>query len=440
MNATDVFVDYLYDLSQDMPERVICQAKRCLLDYLGAVYAGAYENREMMLHYPVQSGRSTIIGADTKVDALSAAFINGYNAHTVELDDGHRFGAIHLGAVIISAVLAVAQEVQSTAENVFRGIVMGYEAAVRTAMAIQPGHKKRGYHTSGTCGSIGAAVGVAFALGYDKTQLKSVISGAATSAAGLLEIQEDASRMKPYNIGHAAMAGVQAAYIGGCGLCPPDDILGGKRGFCRTLSDTFFEERLTEKYDYYEIERIYVKPYAACRHCHPAIEAAIHIATTHALTVEQIERVDVYTYDLAVRGHDHQNIQGVTSAKLSMPYSVAAAMIRKNAGMEVYTEAEVQSADLCALTRRVFVTSEETFTSLCPQKRVSEVHVIADGNEYIHRVDYAKGEPENPLTDQEIQEKFKDLMKWAGHEKRMLDILSTIEATPFSTQRLFSIL
>ena len=153
---------------------------------------------------------------------------------------------IHIGASVITAVLTVAEKEKIPSENVLRGIVMGYEAAVRCARAIQPGHKMRGYHVSGTCGTIGSAMGVAFACGYDKEQLKSTLACAVSSAAGVLEIQEDASELKPYNIGRAAMDGLFAAQMGGLALPGPDDILGGKRGFLTALTDTPHPEFLTD--------------------------------------------------------------------------------------------------------------------------------------------------------------------------------------------------
>lgn len=230
MNITDTFIDYLYDCEARIENRHRKKARECLLDYLGVVYAGAKCNSDFGMN--VCGGRCVVFGSMRKTDALTAAFVNAYNAHTIELDDGSRFGAIHLGASIISAILAAGQEWDCTMEEMLRGIVIGYEAAVRCGFAMQPGHKKHGFHTSGTCGTVGAAVGIAFMLHYDREQLKSTISGAATSAAGLLEIQEDSSQMKPYNLGHSALSAVMASRVGRMAPMPPDDILGAQGECC----------------------------------------------------------------------------------------------------------------------------------------------------------------------------------------------------------------
>ena len=294
MNTTDAFVDYLIELSEaDPPLKIKNIARNCLLDYLGCTYVGATMYYGKFDILTLRGGASSVIGANTKADPAIAAFINGFHAHSTELDDGHRFGMIHLGSVIVSAVLAVSESQVLSMDSLLKGIVVGYDAAVRLAFSIQPGHKQRGFHTTGTCGTIGAAVGCSIAMNFNHAQMKTAISAAATSAAGILEIQEDASELKAYNVAHAAMSGVMAALVGRAGLHCPDNILLGDRGWMKLFSDTVNEKKLTEKTTCYEIERIYRKPYAACRHCHSAIEAVLNIAERNSQK-EQIANMSVY--------------------------------------------------------------------------------------------------------------------------------------------------
>ncbi len=428
MNITEAFLDYLYTRNASISPEVLHKARYCLLDYLGAAYAGCRETAENLPVEPVEGGACSVLGTARKTDALQAAFLNAYNAHVQELDDGHRFGAIHLGAAIVSALLAVAQEQQALGapcgeEALCRGIVLGYETAVRCGAAMQPGHKKQGFHTSGTCGTIGAAAGIAFMLGYNRQQLKTTLSGAATCAAGVLEIQEDASKMKPYNLGHAAMSAVMAAKIGRTALTPPEDILGGPRGVLRILTDCFSEEKLLQQTPLFEIQRIYVKPYAACRHCHPAVEAAVQLRRETGIPANAVEEIRVATYEQAVRGHDHRNIQGAASAKLSLPFCVAAAYATGECGIDTFSPAQITDRALLALTEKVLVEVEPDFTRQCPQKRMSRVCIRSGDREYRCTVEYAKGEPENPMTDGEIESKFLTLMTWAGEHARGARIL-----------------
>ncbi|MBQ3426751.1 MAG: MmgE/PrpD family protein [Clostridia bacterium] len=424
-NLTDEFIAYLKKKEKRITKTILDRARLCLLDYIGVTHAGAYANRDIFNEK--YSGDCSLIGLDSKADMKTAAMINAFNAHTAELDDGHRRGMIHLGAVIVSAVTAAADRYGLDMPDISKGIIMGYEAAVRAAMAIQPSHKKKGFHTTGTCGAVGAAVGIAFSRGYNEKQLKSTISAAATSAAGLLEIQEDDSELKPYNAAHAAMAGAAAAELGVLGLPGPDDILAGARGMFRLLADEVNAERMVEDTDYFEIEKIYVKPYAACRHCHSAMEAAIYLKNEYDLPPEDIKSIDIYTYKLAIRGHDHKEIKGVSSAKLSMPYSVAAAYILGSGGLEAFSSDKLERADINALINKINIYEKDEFNNVKNGERIAEVVMTAkDGSAQKKRVDYAKGDPENSMTEEDIIDKFKMLMDRSGRSDKTESTLNEI--------------
>lgn len=416
-NLTESFIDGLVAKAQAIPERVIRQAKKCLLDYSGVAVGGAKYMQErhpaFFEAFTKEAGECSVFGTAYKTTAANAALLNGFSAHVLELDDGHRKGMIHLGASVVSAVLAVAEKEKLAFEAVLRGAVMGYEAAVRCACALQPGHKVRGYHVSGTCGTIGSAVGIAFACGYTKEQMRSTLACAVTSAAGVLEIQEEASELKPYNLGRAAMDGLMAALTGRLALPGPDDILGGKRGFLAVLTDTPVPSHLTDfQNEDYCIEGIYQKMYAACRHCHPAIEAAIAIRDDHNMEPDEVDRVEVRTYKLAVGGHNHTDIQGISSAKLSTPFSVALAMVKGDAGFEDFNADNLRDPDIIGLTRKVSVMEDEQLTAQSPSVRGARVIVrLKNGEEYAKEVLYPKGEPENPISIEEIRLKAASLLR-----------------------------
>lgn len=414
MNITNSFVDHLFEMSQrSLPERIMEQAKLCAMDYVGCATAGAKmmaeRNQQFLAIVAKQGGNSTIMGHEAKTTLHNAAFLNAMNAHATELDDGHRLGMIHLGASIFSALLPVAELEGIAKEDVLRGAVVGYEAAVLSAMAMQPSHKMRGYHTSGTCGTIGAAMAIAAAWHFTKHEMKNALSAAVAGAAGLLEMQEDDSELKPYNLAHAAVSGITAAYAALAGYSGPSDPMGGKRGLLAVMSENPNVEVLTHfSNDRYEIERIYRKPYAACRHCHPAIEAALKIKHNHGLMANDIASVLVETYKLAVGGHDHKSIQGVASAKLSTPFSVALALVKDQAGIDDFNPVNIHDNTILDLCQRVDVIVNDELTSWSPQKRAAIVSITTDeGNTYSWEVDYPKGEPENPMSRSEVEEKYK---------------------------------
>ena len=415
--------------SQAIPYQVTEQAKKCLLDYLGVTIGG--------IKY--------LKGAHPELEeaAPRTAFLNGFAAHVLELDDGHRHGMIHLGASIVTAVLDAAKRENLNSDDVLRGIVMGYEAAVRCARAIQPGHKERGYHVSGTCGTIGSAIGVAFACGFNRDQILSTLACAVSSAAGVLEIQEQASELKPFNVGRAAMAGVLAAQVGRLAMPGPDDILGGKRGFLAAFTDTPKPEFLTDfsKGDF-AIMGIYQKVHAACRHCHPAIDAILNLRGDLRFELEDVEKIVVHTYKLAVGSHDHIDIKGISSAKLSTPYAVALALVKGCAGYAEYNEDNLKDYWIKNITRKVKVIEDDDLTQRSPEVRGARVTLyLKNGSEYEAPCLYPKGEPENPLTQEELENKFRSLAQYGGLAEDECDkLLLESRKVCFSLELLFRIL
>lgn len=432
-NISDIFIDNLYKIVHDgIPEKVHEQAKLCLIDYVACAIGGSkmmgVESERFFKIVKSQGGNVAVIGFDYETTLHNAAFIQAMNVHATELDDGHRLGMIHLGASILSALLPMAEVEHLTIDDVLLGVVVGYEAAIRTAMAMQPSHKVRGYHTSGTCGTIGSAMAIATAMRLSKDGMKTALSAATASAAGLLEMQEDESQMKPFNLAQAAVGGITAAYAAKSGYVGPDDPIGGKRGLLAVMSENPNLEPL-RNFDIvpFEIMRIYRKPYAACRHCHPAIEAALWIKESQDIQVSDIASIDVDTYKLAVGGHDHTGIKGVASAKLSTPFSVALALTKNSANLMDFNQGTVNDTAILDLTKRVKVHVNEELTSWSPQKRAAIVKITTiDGKEFSREVDYPKGEPENPMTEKEVIGKYRDMAAYAGIDntnKYIKDIL-----------------
>lgn len=410
---TDTFINNLLSIRPDkLTDKVYFAATRSFIDYLACTLAGAKS-----FQLDVTSPFALHCQSSMPIAALS----RGMNSHVVELDDGHRKGAVHVGGTVFSALLSVAEHEKISSRDFLFGAVIGYEATVRLACAVQPGTKLRGYHATGTCGTVGASLGIAAALHYTAAQTKTTLSAAVTSAAGVLEMQEDDSGLKPYNVGRAAMDAVAAAFIGRSGLQGPKDALGGKRGFLMVMTDTPHPEFLTDfDSDTLCIEQIYQKTYAACRHAHPAIEAAL--ALRNEVDIEQIEKIEVRAYKLAVSGHEHTEIQGIGSAKMSIPFGVAVALVTGGAGLASYSEATTSNETILALTSKVIVIEDEDLTRLCPEKRASILTIhLSDGSTLSNRVDYPKGEPENPLTQVELEAKFRELAMFGGLSKEGCD-------------------
>jgi len=420
MNVTDRFVDAVCGAATDAASTgTALQARRCLLDYLGATFAGskmlAEKAEAILADFNADGTDATVIGFGRMASVPGAIFINGLASHIAELDDGVISGIVHPGSPVISALLPVAEKEKMDGEQLIRGIVAGYEAAVKMADCIQPSHKLLGYHATATCGTIGAAMGVSAMLGCIAAH-----TSAAISAAGTLKALEGDSELKPFNSARAALVGFLSVSMARAGFSGPADVLSGNTGFLATMSkehDITRLEMATEATR--SVGRVYVKPYAACRYCHPAIEAAFALRASNAVPIDEIESVEVATYGLAVANHDRTDINSVSAAKMSIPYSVAVALATGSADINEFTMQRLKDPTIVALTKRVTVREDAELSALFPRKTAAVVVLkTLLGDSLRERVDMPKGEPGNPLTDDELEQKFLSLAMHAGKSLR----------------------
>ncbi len=434
MNLTDTFINTLYTLkSQPIPLEVKEEARKCLLDQVGVMLAGAAQLKEQLNNYlDMFSGDdATAIGLGRKASIQNAALVNGISGHAMDFDDGHRFCYVHLGSAVIPAVLAVAEKENKSMDDVLRGIIIGYEAAIRLGICIQPAHRARGYHSSGTAGTIGAAMGVAALLDFDREQFKSTLASACTSAAGILEMQENVSTMKPFNIGRATHDGITAALIVRAGFRGPEDTLEGKFGFLRAVCETYKPEVLSLKNDSrYNICGCYHKPYASCRHTHAAAYAALQAVGGNNLNWRDIDRIVVDMYSQGVNGHDHTDIVSAVSGKMSVPFCIALILVTGNIGMSSFKEDILSDPDIMALTKKITVRADAELSALVPKKRVARITVtMKNGEAFTAQVDFPLGEPELPMSMADFCSKTTELALFAGRTedeiKKMIDLVLT---------------
>lgn len=422
-NLTDPFIHLIRNTGEtEIPPHVLHHARRCLLDYLGATFAGAALAKEKLvkLHelFGPATGPASLLGLGKTSSLQTAAFLNGISSHTAELDDGVISGIIHPGAPLFSALIPFAQCHRTTDQDFLRGVVCGYETSVRLANAIQPSHKRCGYHATATCGAIGATMAILTMCNAAPAVLKHGFSASATSTGGSLKVLEDQSQLKPYNPGHAAVNAIQSACMALSGFEGPMDPLEGPAGFISQMCREFNPEPLSHIQGKYAIEDVYFKPYAACRYCHPAIEAALEMRTSHKLLLDAIEEIKVSTYELAVKHHDHTTVSIPSSAKMSIPYSVAVAICTGAAGLNEYSQKTIGSTEIQSLMQRIKVVSDPVYTSNFPLQTSARVEIVLSNGSRLSEVCTSpKGDPDTALTDDEVIAKFLDLATYSGYSK-----------------------
>ena len=344
MNKTTDFLKRIDDLQKkSIPTKVMARAKQSLLDYLAVACAGAKFQEDKLEKYKSfaqpEAGEFKAIGVG-KLVLKEAIFLNGLNGHALDFDDGTNSGIIHLGSPIFSLLLPLAERYGKTVDEVLKAAIIGYETSYTVAVSIQPGHKALGFHATGTCGVLGATIAASYMLGFADEERFQAFSAACASATGMLSVLDDGSELKPYNVAKTsllALTSIQLAKAGFKGN--PHISLGSYRGYLKMMTGRDgVELKGVLLNGTYAIQKSYTKPYASCRYTHPAVEAAIHMKDK--VKVEFVEGINIKTYSLAVSGHDHTEIPGSYSAKMSIPYATAAGLLYGKAGLQQFSEEE----------------------------------------------------------------------------------------------------
>ena len=399
-----------------VPKAVMERAKRSLLDYLAVTCAGAGFQKEKLERYIAfadpEDGKFRVIGTGRNLALKEAVFLNGLNSHALDFDDGTNSGIIHLGSPVFSLLIPLSQRYGIDVEEMLKAAIVGYEASYTMAVSIQPDHKMLGFHATGTCGTLGAAVAAAYMLGFTEEERAQTFAAACAAAGGILKVLDDGSELKPYNVAKTALLALTALQLGKAGFKGPADPFGG-RGFLKMMTgkdNTEIKPVLLN--GTYAIMKSYTKPFASCRYTHPAVEAVLRMR--NAIDPEEVEEILVRTYDLAVSGHDHTKIPGSYSAKMSIPYAAAAGLLYGKAGLREFEEERVREKEIVALTEKVRVVADKALSEAFPGIQAAVVSIKANGKIITERVDFPKGEPENPLTEEEFRNRYDDLMSYAG--------------------------
>ena len=429
MNQSIRFLEQIQALSREpLPQDVLARIRRSLQDYLAVTCAGTAFQREKLQAYTAflepEPGDATAIGLGRKLALKEAVFLNGLNAHALDYDDGTNSGIIHLGSPVFSLLLPLGERFDCRLEKLLWAAVLGYEASYTLAVSIQPAHKLMGYHATGTCGVIGAALAASYMLDFTEEERFRVFGAACAAASGSLKVLDDGSELKPYNVAKSALLALTALQLGKAGFAVHPDPLGGQRGFLKMMTgqeDVQVKDTLLK--GSYAVMKSYTKPYASCRYTHPAVEAAIAFHR-EGIKPEEIAGVHIKTYSLAVPGHDHTHIAGSYSAKMSIPYSVAAGLMFGRAELEEFSEEQVGREDILALTGKVRVEADAALSAAFPEQQTAVVELITTtGARLSRRVDFPKGEPENPLSEEEFYQRYQALMLYGGVSQEEADRL-----------------
>ena len=429
MSATGELVSFVRRLDPPhLSDRVLHQTCRCVLDLVGVAIAGT---RSPMTQISARfaydhfaPGKSTVIASRRPLSVPGAAWVNCNAASALDLDDGHRMAMGHPGAAVIPAALAVAETTGATGREFLAAIVAGYEVAVRASVARVPWYKDHMY-SSGIWGVLGAAVAAGKLLGFDEATLQSAIGNAASHGpfppSGL---QANYSMVKEV-IGWAGMTGCAAALLAQQGFIGPEDVM----DYSGRWDTAQLVEGLGDP-DRYAILSTYFKPYAVCRWAHSSVDAVLELMGRHGLRPEEIQKILVETFYEVTRLVNYAPRNAI-AAQFSIPFALAMALLYKRIEPDDVSQENLQKPAMLDLARRVEVVVDPEINSQFPAKTIARVTMHTARGQFQTTVEYPRGNPENPLSDDDLRAKFRSLTTKIVGEK----ICEKLQAAIFDLPR-----
>lgn len=423
--------------TRELPRYVLHAAVRCVVDWMAATIPGGAQPPATLLTVALADeagmGAAALIPSGIKTNVRAAALINGSAAHTIEFDDIYRDAIYHPGAPTISAALAIAQERHASGALFLRSVIAGYELSTRIGVVVQPTHYHF-WHTTGTVGTFGAAAAAATVLQLGPDACAHALATSGTLASGLQQAFRSDSMSKPLHAGHAAEIGLLAALAADRGVTGALDILEGARGFGAAMSNNPDFSRMFGDSDAFNIRDTTFKNYSACGHTFAAIDAAQDLRSRYALTPKEIATIQISTYAAALEVAGNPNPITVFESQFSLSYCVSVMLATGSARLAAFTAERLADSSVRALMARAEVSVDPEADAAYPRQRAATVVIHThDGRRLVSHAPTRRGDPDNPLTDGELSDKFMELVSPVIRTDRARELLAalwSIDLTP----------
>ncbi|WP_448110856.1 MmgE/PrpD family protein [Pseudomonas lini] len=395
---------------EDLPPALVVQARRHILDTFGVTLAGSGSDvaKQARQVFVGEAGSTLVWGTDQRVGAAQAAMLNGIAAHALELDDTG--GCDHSGAVVLPAVMAAVSmsEAPVNGRELITAVVIGYEIGRRVleACGSYSAHNGAGWHSTATCGVFGAAAASARILGLDAQQTLAALGIAGSFSGGLWAFIHDGSQSKKLHSGRAAEGGLLAARFAQQGITGPtklfDDVWGG---FLKTLAaDTAVPEALDAELGHvWKLSRCSIKPYAACRGTHSAIDALGLLLDQLQVSADQVESVQVSLCGFLQDMCGGQDINTLPAAQMSLRYALSARLVHGHCRLEAYDDEQRHHPRIADWMSRICLEVDPLLSE--DGEPVVSLQTV-DGRHASLCVEVPLGAPGNPLSDEALEEKF----------------------------------
>jgi 2-methylcitrate dehydratase PrpD len=407
--VTQILAQYIVNAKyDDLPANVRKEGVRTLLNWVGVAIGGSHHQTVDIATSALApfSGpaKASLFGRSERFDIMNAAFINGVSSHIFDFDDTHLKTIIHPAGPVASAILAIAEMQSVSGKDFLNALVLGVETECRIGNAVYPNHYDVGWHITGTAGVFGAAAAAGKLLGLNEQQMIWALGLAASQPVGLRE--SFGSMNKSFNPGRAASNGIFAAILASKNYTSSDGMIEAKRGWANAISTKQDYAEITEGLGKrYESALNTYKPFACGIVLHPLIDAAIQLKNENMLTPDMIRQVDVKVHPLVLELTGKKTPKEGLEGKFSVYHAVAIAFIEGAGGEKQFSDRAVQDAKTIELRQKVVPIIDP---SIKPEQVEMSVR-LTEGRVLKKRIEHAIGSLENPMSDADLERKFKDL-------------------------------
>ena len=417
MNTSQTLACFAAGLNlADLPVHILENLNIRILDYIASAAAGYSVNKSMnqivlnVVAKQCGQSQSSLLFSDKKMSAAQAAYCNAFICNGADMDDGHMIANGHPGVCVIPAVLALAEWRKIGFGDIAPAIAAGYEIFIRLSGAMMPSHLKRGFNGTGTSGTVAAAAAAARVLGLSAEQVHTAIGLAATSASGLMELNESGQAMKPVNPAKSAYNGVMCALFAEAGAVGPIAPLDGTKGYLKAFADEVDIQAITKNLGtVYLMDTSYIKLYPACRHMHAMVDCAAILNGRYRPDVKEIERIILYTYPSSgkLTGLIQYPASG-DEAKFSLTYASAIGLVSANFTLNDLYKAADMSSEVKTLIECMEIVVCPELEDRASMKRGARMELkMKDGRKLISEVEAPKGEKCFPLTKEDMRGKLR---------------------------------
>jgi len=416
--------------SQGWAASVDKEAHRTLLNWLGcAIGASQHATVKVALAAVMElapSDQATILGRCERVDVASAALLNGITSHTFDFDDTHLRTIIHPAGPVASALLALAEHSGATGRQLIDALILGIDVECRVGNMIYPEHYDRGWHITGSTGMLGAAAACARLLQLDAGKTAMALGIAASQPIGVRE--QFGSMTKAFHIGGAARAGLMSALMAKHGYTASGRAIEAPRGLAQTYSTKCDWSEITDELGKrFEISFNTYKPFACGIVIHPSIDGCLQLRNANRLPVDDIERIDLKVHSLVLELTGKTAPSTGLEAKFSVFHACAAGILLGEVGEHAFSDQVVAREDVIALRDRIKASVDDEMD----EESADVTITCKDGRELHVFVEHAIGSVQRPMSDSDLQRKFRGLVDpvlGSARAERLIEQCATLSS------------